>query len=164
MKHGTKSGYTAGCRNECCRSAKALASKRERARAGADSFVPAEPSRKHLAKLGLSHAVAAQVLGLSLSAVQKLSYGQRKYLRRSTAQKILFLNSNQIDPQLRLKFVSAENTREMLEDLYSSGFTNRELAQKLGLRTSLHIRYGRVRPWNEKRIEQLYRTLGTKAA
>jgi len=162
--HSTRSTYQAGCRCTKCRGAHARAAKRYRQQTGTDSLVPIAASQAHVRWLKVNSKAISKVTGIHNSVIDKIRYGLRKYARRSTEKKILALTREDVAAAQPALLVPAEETKQLLLDLRASGFTGREIARKAGVRCGqLAIRAERVRAWNAKRIEGLYRKMGEAA-
>lgn len=159
--HGHPTRYHAGCRCVKCKEARRREGKRERAKAGLDTQVPASFARSYIKRLGVPHRGVARAAGLHYTSLDKVMSGKQKTLRLSTVNKILAVK--EVQPELfDAHFVDATQTKEMLRDLELSGFSNREIQRKLGVKAVLAGK-SRVRLWNARRIERFYRRAGIAA-
>lgn len=162
--HGTRLKYMAGCKCLPCRSAN---SRYECERAAArrrgeyNGIVSADKAREHLRTLaakGIGRRTVADIAGMSASAVQLISTGQRKGIRAMNEQKILA-----IDPTLALngaQLIPAKRTWKRIKWLLSQGFTKREIARRLGYKMpALQFNKQVVTARNAMRIEKLYNAM-----
>ena len=95
-------------------------------------FVDAEPVRAHIRALqhaGCGWKRAARLAGVSPSTMSRLLYGKRQRTRRVLADKILGVK----DPALAgHALVDATGTRRRLQALVAQGWSQTELARRLG--------------------------------
>ena len=166
MTHGTRWKYSKGCRCRPCRNARRDGGREERRRKGMQQIVSVDRSRARLNRLNAPNVAIARVTGLSIGFIAKIrSNFNKKFVYESTERLILSVTEEQIDESwLGSKFVNGKETRQLVLDLNASGFSNREIGRKLGIKSPLAFSRERVRLWNAKRIERMYRTAGVRAA
>jgi len=150
--HGTRARYVLGpgpgkgpgCRCDDCRAAnRAAASRRDRQILYGrwQPYVDAEPAREHLRALsaaGIGWKRAAELAGLSTSAVSKLLYGgpgerpPSRRIRPQTAGAILAVkpSAGQLAPGA---LTGITGTRRRLQALVATGWSQARLAGELGL-------------------------------
>lgn len=140
--HGRAKYVMEHCQCDVCREAN-NAYQRTRARQrgyGRAAYVDAEPARAHLRALGeagIGWRRAAGLAGLSSSVVSKLLYGRAgcapsKRIRAATAEKILAVEAC-ADALADKAVVDATGTRRRLRALVAIGWTQTQLAERLGL-------------------------------
>jgi hypothetical protein len=163
--HGTNWAYQQGCRCRSCKNAHTATAKRYRVNKGMDCLVSVIPSRARLNRLNVPNVAVAKAIGLSVDFVSKVRVSPtKKYVRTSVEQKILALAEDDLDPKLlRSTLVPGDETRELVSDLTCSGFSHRAIGRKAGIKSGLALTRSRVRLWNAKRIESLYRKTGVAA-
>jgi len=166
--HGTRQRFHQGCRCESCRNAwNCYQASRARARRRGDwqGLVRTKAARSHIEKLGASNRVIAVAAGVSASVIDRIRTGKKILVRSRDA--VLAVRQQDIANAYPLlsagAFIPADETKRLLADLESAGFNRCELGRKVGL-TELRIEKPRVRLWNAKRVERIYRKIGTKAA
>ena len=164
--HGTKSRYThGGCRCDECRAAAVLAEKRrrvDRAR-GRVALVDATAARTHLQWLsdcGVGQHAVADATGITPAHVVRIKTGRVDKVRVSTEARILAVhlgNARRYAPVRNLRVFA------MVDELKAHGWTERELARRLGYAGTsglqLNRRTMRVTPAKAERIAALHREL-----
>ncbi|GAA1030745.1 MULTISPECIES: hypothetical protein [Amycolatopsis] len=140
--HGRAKYVMEKCPCDVCREANnAYNRNRKRQRAyGRAAYVDAEPARAHLRALGeagIGWRRAAELAGLSTSVVSKLLYGRSgrapsQRIRAATAAKILAVEIN-ADGMAAHAVVDATGTRRRLRALVAIGWSQTQLAERLGL-------------------------------
>lgn len=176
--HGTRSCYTAGCRREECREANRLyAAKRERlalyGRPTTD-LVPAAPVRAHVARLqaaGVGWRRIAELAGIGTGPMKKLLWGHRSRghgpstrVRPATAAAILAVRADLSSPAAHA-YIDATGTHRRLRALVSIGWSQRRLADALGLTRSnfgAMMTRTQVRGATARAVADLYEQLWNK--
>lgn len=130
-RHGTRSCYAMGCRKDECRAAASEYSRQysqiRKLYSGTDRLVDPAPAIKHIRHLraqGMGRGAIADAAGMTRPQVFELDHEVRKYIRRSTEQKILSV-------QLETRLVSAAGTRRRLQALAAIGHRLADLADEL---------------------------------
>lgn len=158
-KHGQNGTCYVGhkCRCENCRAGnRARAGARVRAKAygryEAPPLVDAEPIRRHVKRLGeygMGWKRAAEIAGVSSTAVNVLLYGRSesgrrgkvsRQIHRDTATKLLAVRPS-IHTLAPGALVASRGTRRRMQALVCQGWTQAKLAQRLGMNGS---NFGRV--------------------
>lgn len=168
--HGRAKYVMEGCRCDVCRAANAEYQRhRSRQRAyGRPLSVDAEPVRQHLLALrntGIGRRRAAELAGVSHSAVSHILYGQTGYppakrIRPETAAKILAIDPADIRRFTDKTRVDITGSRRRLQALVASGRTQRELAVRLGITPAnfwifMHRQTG-ITVAKQRQISELY--------
>lgn len=161
-RHGTRSGYKAGCRCQQCAAAE-RAYKREywytyaRHRTGSmyGPRIDAATAREHLTRLlaaGMSVPEVADAAGVSRSTVNDLRRGRTRKTAARTAQRILRV-------QQPTRYTAVGLTRRV-QALHALGWTVRAIAADSGLTkgTVLEYLHGRV---TQPHRDVAHRLLGT---
>lgn len=167
---GTRQRFTQGCRCDPCRKAwNAYNLSRIKARKNGDwkGLVPTKGTRTHIERLNAPICVIARAAGVSRDSIRLIASGARRRTTQATRDAILAVTPKDIYATYPLlapnAFAPGQETKQQLEALKRSGFSGKELGRKVGL-TELRLMGKRVTVKNAKRVEKLYRTLGTKAA
>ena len=158
--HGTQHRYSAGCRCVPCRAAHAryrsLCYRRQRAGVS-DPLVSAGPVIEHLRSLsavGVGYRSVTAVTGVHQTTLQKVKSGQHKFIKKSSAEKILAVSAEAVADHGR---IDASTTRRLIELLLRDGFTYRELAKRAGVgRSTLSHRKPCVTARTRMKIEKFY--------
>lgn len=161
VPHGTPSRYQYGCRCKRCRGAKAAASRRKRAASGADSLIRTKRVVRHLTKLGESPALIARIAGLNWNTVDRIA--KRKFVHRSTAEKILSVTRSRIAEyyaNATQGYVSPATVEVLLRDLEASGHSLHTLGRRNGTVSCFLIQGKRTQAKHARRIESIYRLTG----
>lgn len=133
--HGDRLRYIGGCRcDECRRANTAYETQRAKARKAGDwnGFVPAQPSREHIARLrgfGIGKRQIADAAKITLSTFQKIASGEREHVRGRTERAILAVTREAAADRA---LVSAKRTWKLLDELLATGYTKAHLARELG--------------------------------
>lgn len=159
FEHGVRARYVAGCRCAPCRKANTLY-QRTRARAKvyghANPLVDATPSRQHavrLGKAGMGWRTIAEVAGVPKSTLQRVLDRERRYLRKSTADRILAVTPA---PKGGAR-VPARATWKKVNALLAEGFSKAELARRLGYKQpALQLGKRWVTAGNAKAVAAFY--------
>ena len=152
----TERRYRLGCRCLPCRAAHATRNRRLR-RTG-QPLTPAAPVRAHLVKLrgaGFGLRQLAQLSGVHRRPLQAILRGSRRKLQASTAALLLAVDT--AAPRADGQLVSNWHARRCLRSLQLEGFSQAEIARRLGLRAGrLRLQAkGKVRVRSARRIRQL---------
>jgi hypothetical protein len=136
--HGTRSRYVSGCRCADCREANRLYYHvRVKAKIFGDwnGLVLALTVRRYLRTLsrkGVGYKTVAVACDVSATCLAEVLAGRKKWIRARTQRKVLQVTADAIaDGAL----VSAKQTWKRINELLEEGFTERELARRLGYRT-----------------------------
>lgn len=171
-EHGTPKNYRRGCRCLPCRAAISryeTANQLRRRQTGEwRGLVDAGPTRKHLRSLKSSMQAVADVTGLHVVSLLRVKRGQRKKVWKATEEMLLALTDEAIQRERATMIADWANvpsgpTKRMLTHLYRSGFTQRELAKRIGIKGSARIDRPMIRAWNAMRIEKFYRMVTAEA-
>ena len=165
--HGTRLKYMAGCKCMLCRAANSnyeAARKVERLSGRWNGIVPAAKARKHiikLSKLGIGYKTVADIAGLACSTVAKIKSGTSKNLRAQNEKAILSVDRDAL-PDSAL--VSAKRTKQIIEWLRAEGFTEKEIAERLGYKNSfLQFNTEKITAKNALKVEKLFRQINIGA-
>lgn len=129
---------------------------------GADVLVKAKPTITHMRKLNVPIDLISKVSGIDDSVVNRIL--SRKFIRKSTAQKIQAIDKTRINEFLsvtRKGFVPSGIAKELLTDLRVSGFSFRKLERETGV--IMRLRHKKARASKVREIERVYRQLGVAA-
>ena len=160
--HGTRLRYMSGCRCVPCRAANSrYETARARARFYGDrrGLVSAKRVRTHIEKLsaaGVGYKHIAKVAGMSPTTLWSYKTGKRTKLRAHHAKRILAVKAGHVAAGSR---VPSAPTLERLRWLREEGFTNAEIARRLGLkRPALQfLKSPTITRRVADRLERLYR-------
>lgn len=165
--HGTRGCYVQGCRCADCREANRLyyhkTNRQKVYGVWQPDRVPAHDVRAHVDWLranGMGYRAVAANAGVARSTIAGLyksrRTGQRReFVRRETAQLILNVS---FDSRLGIR-VDATGTRRRLQALIAVGWSNSQLAQRLGWNRSNFISLltgNAVRKSTEMKVRRLY--------
>lgn len=173
MRHGTRTGYTQGCRQECCRRA-ALQVQAHRTRMLAygrptTDLVDAEPVREHVQALreaGVSLDTVADHSGVSTAVLQRLVYGNpannrppTQRMRPNNAEAILAVRAD-LHTLPEYALVDPSGTRRRALSLAWMGHSLSWQAAQCGYRTheafTHALRSERVRAGLARRMRVLF--------
>jgi hypothetical protein len=165
---GMRAKYVSGaCRCTRCRAANSRYETERRARRLAgegDPLVPATAARQHLERLsraGVGRRVVAASCDVSLSVLAAVKQGRRRQIRRSTERRILGVDATACASGT---LVDARPTWCLIEELVEEGFSQAEIARRLGLVSeALQFRRDRVTAKTAVRIERFYRLVMAEA-
>lgn len=135
INHGTSSGYTSGCRQDCCRRPHLRAQKawRLRRQRGYEPLVDAQPMRDHIASLqgqGMSfNAIALSAGWLSRRHLEE-SMGHKKVTRATYARVMAVTLASDTRPN---RYVESSGAQLRLRALSCMGWTMRDLSERTGL-------------------------------
>ena len=129
-----------------------------------NGLVDAAPARRHLRKLsrrGVGYKSVADASDVGKTTLAKILSGEKKWIRRQTAQQILGVTALALADH---GLVPAARTWVMLRALTREYFTQAALARKLGYKTAA-LQFGRRRVLakTEHRIERFYRKVTGEA-
>ena len=155
--HATERRYRLGCRCLPCRAAHATRNRRQR-RTG-HPLTAAAPARAHLAALrgaGLGRRQRAQLSGGPRRTTPAVLRGARRRIQAHTAAALLALelSSANLAPGA---LVSNWPARRCVRSLQLEGFSQAEIARRLGLRAGrLRLQAkGKIRVRSARRLQQL---------
>jgi hypothetical protein len=160
--HGTVARLQQGCRCTKCRAAKAERVLRRKAAilAGTHQFngiVDVAPARKHLRKLskaGIGLNTVSEVTGLSK---WKLADIRAQRVLRVRAETVRRIQSVPLDAHADGARVLADKTRQRLELLADEGFTQTEIAKRMGREGRFSLRKQKyVFARTEMKVEKLF--------
>lgn len=158
--HGDRVKYVAGCRCERCREANTLyesARKQARARGDWNGLVTADAARAHLKLLqaeGLGRRTVAEAAGVGETVLQEIVACTKQRIRARTSRRILAVTTG---ARADASLVPATKVWRLIRDLYRQGFTEGDIATRLGYaRPYLQIGKGRVLAITELQIERLH--------
>ncbi len=155
--HGTRSHYASGCRCVPCRAANSRYEV-QRAKAGErHGLVSTVKARKHLLALkrvGVGSRLVSEVSGVSRAVVLAVRSGQQSVIQVSIEGRILAVDGDARNAATR---VPAKATWKHIDELLEEGFTESDLAARLGC-TCGRIQFSRdfVTAKTEQRVARLY--------
>lgn len=142
MTHGTRSSYVKGCKCDLCRAANARYTKvaKYRSDKGISTLVDAAPVKAHLQQLraaGVGRRTIAARSGVSLTVISRLigidRHRPARRIHPDTARKLLAVTtSDQADGT----FIDATGARRRLQALVTLGWTQTEIAARIGWTTA----------------------------
>lgn len=160
--HGTRARYRLGCDCVPCTAANTTYGQtRARARAAGqwNGLVDASETRAYLLKLqgmGVGLRRVSHLTGLPVSGIRALRSGQRQHLRALSAKRILELKPSLAKGQR----VNAYRTRHLLACLLNEGYTRKDLAARLGLKSpTVQLHNEQVTVRNALKIRGLFACL-----
>lgn len=160
--HGTRVRYVTGCKCMLCRAANSrYETERAKARANGDwnGIIPAVRARRHLkmlAKHGIGRRLVQDISGVANSALQEIKNGSKRNIRARTERRILAVT---IDARASRTLVKAGPVWAQINRLLREGFTQTELARRLGSRAkvpALQLNGRVVTAQNAMRVERLH--------
>jgi DNA-binding CsgD family transcriptional regulator len=173
--HGTERGYSRGCHEDCCATAKARATKIRTIRKarGIRVRTDAGPMREHLRALLAADdlvtlegiARAAQVTSSSLSQVFQIE--TRTMVRSTTALAVLRLTVEDVLPHE--SYVRLDRPRQQVQSLMALGWTGPWISERLGIKSTgtgppdfMYRRANRMTRELADKIDALYREIGDR--
>jgi hypothetical protein len=161
-RHGTRAGYIAGCRADCCRDPHLRyqkASNLRRHRYGGE-IVPAAPCLDFIARWaeqGVTRNALAAAAGLGDGTLAEMTTGQRDVCLRSTRDKLLGVTESDLSPNA---YVFADLTRTRIYSLMACGHSIEWICDRAeGLSRGGRWRYQqRVTVRVAHSVRDLYRT------
>ncbi len=166
--HGTRARYVNGCRCGGCRAANSEYERlryrqRKLGRAEPGHLVAATRARRHLLALraaGTGRRAVAEASGVPASTVADVASGKKLHLRASTEARLLA-----VEPVVQGgTLVPAGPTAALLADLERRGWTEAELAARMGLvdgRLQLN-RAGKVLARTAQQVRRLHWQLAAR--
>lgn len=169
-QHGKRSTYVKGCHCADCRAANARYAKLAKFRSdtGRSVLVDARPVRNHLQKLreaGVGKRTIAARSGVSQTVVDRLlginSDRPAARVRPETAKRLLSVRVEDVAAGTRVSIVG---TQRRLQALIALGWTQTEIAQRVGwtvanLNTLVHGRSPQVNRGTHERVQSVYEEL-----
>lgn len=159
---GTRVRYMTGCKCMLCRAANSrYETERALARKNGDwnGLVPAYMARKHIIKLsrrGIGRDSVAAASGIGVTAICEIKARKKQNIRMRTHRAIMAVDATAITAKTLVK---ARPVWAQLNRLLREGFTQRELARRLGSRAkvpALQIRGDVVTAETAMRVERLH--------
>lgn len=160
--HGTRVRYMTGCKCMLCRAANSrYESERALARKNGDwnGLVPAALARAHLIKLsrrGIGRDTVAEASGVSITAICEIKARKKKNIRMRTHRAIMAVDTGALAGGT---LVNADPVWAQLNRLLREGFTQTELARRLGSKArmpALQLNGRVVTAENAMRVERLH--------
>lgn len=166
--HGTRTGYTKGCRCVACGQANAADAVKRAAAAAAGlpttDLVEATAAREHIAVLrrgGASLKSIVRASGLSRTAVSGIACGDTRRIMPDTHQAIVGLTVADVRAAAAPKtLVDAGPTWALLDDMIARGWPKSWIARELGLNSSLQLRRDTVTAASAAKVDALAKRLG----
>lgn len=152
---GTRSKYAAGCRCSDCKTAN---TKYEKERAMArkagewNGLVDAKPVRLHLLYLkrkGIGTRTVCDYTGLGRTMVQEIRSGRKTRIRKMNAERLLALDTSCFSGG---SLVSAKQVWREIDWLIGEGFTQGEIAKRLGYKT-LKLQIGKKKVTGRTKVK-----------
>jgi hypothetical protein len=161
--HGSRAKYKGGCRCLLCRAANArYEAERAKARAGGDwnGLVSASAARAHIARLskdGLGRDAIAAASDIAPAVISRIKSGQSTHIRKHTEDRLLAVSKEAVSDAARVR---AYPTWRQIKSLLAEGFTQAELARRLGYESpSLQLGKKWILARNAAKVDRLYRLL-----
>lgn len=161
--HGSRTKYKSGCRCLLCRAANArYEAERAKARTGANrnGLVSANAAREHIARLskdGLGRGAISAASDVAAAVISRIKSGQSTQIRKRTEDKLLAVSKEAVSDAARVR---AYPTWRQIKSLLAEGFTQAELARRLGYESpSLQLGKKWILARNAARVDRLYRML-----
>ncbi len=129
-----------------------------------NGLVDAAPARRHLRKLsrrGVGYKQVADSACVSRTSVAKVLAGTKRQLRADSARRILEVTAEAIADHAT---VPAKRVRRLLRKLLEEGFTQSELATRLGSKAktpALQVGKSRVLASTQLKVERFYQRVMT---
>lgn len=122
-----------------------------------NGLVDAGPTRRHLRKLarkGIGWKAVADACDVARTVLWEVRSGRKLQIKAETARRVL-----KVDEGARAggALVPAARTWMLIGKLMDEGFTKKEIARRLGRRSSLQLRPTQVTARSAHAIEKLYR-------
>lgn len=168
--HGTRTGYTKGCRCVPCGQANAADAGKRAAAAAAGlpttDLIEAAAAREHIAELrrgGASLKSIVRASGLSRTAVSGIACGDTRRIMPDTHQAIVGLTAADVRAAAAPKtLVDAGPTWALLDDMIARGWPKSWIARELGLNSSLQLRRDTVTAASAAKVDHLAKCLGDR--
>ena len=160
--HGTRVRYVTGCKCMLCRAANSrYETERLLARKNGDwnGLIPAVRARAHLKRLarrGIGRRLIADICGVPCSALHAIKMGRKLTIRARTERRILGVTE---EARGAKTLVMAAPVWEQINRLLREGFTQMELARRLGSRAkvpALQLNRRVVTAQTAMRVEKLH--------
>jgi transcriptional regulator with XRE-family HTH domain len=160
--HGTRVRYMTGCKCVPCRAANSrYETDRAAARKNGDwnGLVPTDLARNHLFALshkGIGRRTVAEASGVSVTVISAIKSGKKKNVRTRTHKAIMAVDAS---ARAANTLVKARPVWAQINRLLREGFTQTELARRLGSRAkipALQLNGRVVTARNAMRVERLH--------
>ena len=154
-----------GCRCVPCRAAN---SRYEVQRAAlrkqglGNGLTSAKPARDHLlmlSKMGVGRRAVSDAAGVPQSTITKIKNLRRTQIRKDTERRILSVGISAAKDRALIK---AKPVWKLIAALLEGGFTRRSLARRLGYKSSLQFRKGRITVINAMKVIRLHTLIMTE--
>lgn len=160
IPHGTRSHYAAGCRCIPCRAANSQYQVQRAAETKSGErhgMVSAGKARKHLLALkraGIGRQLVSEISGVSRTVIRDVRSGKQKVIRVSLERRILSVDAEAKNAASR---VPAKPTWKRIDELVEEGFTEGELAKRLGCHCErIQLDRDFVTAKTEQKVARLY--------
>ncbi len=163
--HGSRVRYLAGCRCVPCRAANSNYSTHraaEQRKGNWNGIVLAARARRHLEYLsrnGVGRRAVADASDVCVTTDGEIKRGAKQQIRKDTERRILSVSKRAVSGGA---LIPARRTWVLIERLLREGFTEKEIAKRLGSRAKkpiLQIRRERVTASTQARVERLYQQI-----
>lgn len=157
--HGTRVKYMGGCKCVDCRAANTKYELRRavhRATGRGNGLVPADAAREHLLMLsreGVGRRTVAALTKVAITTLQLIKAGQRKNLRAMSEKKILAVTPDNIRGRA---LVRAAPTWAIIRYLVDEGYTQTEIATRLGMGRTLQFRGKWIAETTANKVKALF--------
>lgn len=130
-----------------------------------NGLVSTKRARAHLRMLsraGVGRDSVAAASDVGTTVLSEVMSGRKRFIRAATEKRILGVSKDALADSA---VVPADRTWQLLDDLLARGFTKREIARRLGLKSrSITFKRGKVLARTELAVEKLHRTAGDPPA
>ena len=162
--HGTRMHYLGGCRCVPCRAANSRYSchrERQNRMGKTNRIVKAGRVRRHILRLsaaGIGRRTVAELSGVPQSTITGIKSGNRLHVRQATQRRIMAVDLKQpCKPGAR---VPAGATWRRINRLMAEGFSQAEIARRLGFKTpALQLNKNTVTAKNARLVARFYNAI-----